>query len=284
MTIRGLEHCGLPLRRCPFCPYAEVRVRPTVVVKGVIPLAHRVAKATKIASPPLGGLTFWLLVQPLILIYGLLWFAIYGLQTTASAAFEASLERVMLRRNGFRFKCRSARCLTASCSVCLAKWSDPHICYETSTSSLRQAIEAATTAVVKRTCPRCNTSFVKSTGCNKLVCPCGYAMCYICRSAIGSEGYAHFCQHFRAYGGRCRECNRCDLYAVEDEEVVIRQAAHQAEDEWRRKEGVPNFKDGLTQVPDNLGLVTEEVIRGSKQGQQWTVDDWIDLFLELMLA
>ena len=63
-------------------------------------------------------------------------------------------------------------------------------------------------------------------------------MCYICRQEITSkEGYNHFCQHFRPHGGRCKECERCDLYGDEDEEQAIRRAAEATEKAWREKEG-----------------------------------------------
>jgi hypothetical protein len=32
----------------------------------------------------------------------------------------------------------------------------------------------------------------------QMVCRCGFATCFVCRKEIGPEGYAHFCQHFRA--------------------------------------------------------------------------------------
>lgn len=50
---------------------------------------------------------------------------------------------------------------------------------------LRETVEAARTAAVKRTCPRCGLSFVKASGCNKLTCVCGYSMCYLCRKGLG---------------------------------------------------------------------------------------------------
>lgn len=52
------------------------------------------------------------------------------------------------------------------------------------------------------------------------------------------EGYRHFCQHFRPAGGRCGECDRCDLYRGEDEEEVVRRAGERAEREWRAREGL----------------------------------------------
>jgi len=59
-------------------------------------------------------------------------------------------------------------------------------------------------------------------------------MCYVCRKDIGNgEGYRHFCEHFRPTGGRgCGQCNKCDLYRCEDEEVVVRKAKEEAEKRW----------------------------------------------------
>ena len=39
-------------------------------------------------------------------------------------------------------------------------------------------------------------------------------------------------------GGRCSECERCDLYGDEDEGDAIKKAAEKAEKLWREKEGL----------------------------------------------
>ncbi|GAM90227.1 hypothetical protein ANO11243_082690 [Dothideomycetidae sp. 11243] len=291
ITDRTLDTSGLLVQRCPFCSYAEFKEPLPFQLKDLFTMTLSFAKHCGFTRVPrFGSTSFWLLIQPLVVMYAVLWITLQVLQSLFPSNIAASLERVVLRRRGFRFDCQSDKCSIKSCSVCLVKWTDPHICYETTTNSLRHAIEAATTAVVKRTCPRCNTSFVKSTGCNKLVCPCGYAMCYICRAAIGSEGYAHFCQHFREQAGRCRECNRCDLYAVEDEEAIVRQAAHQAEADWRQKEGMPAVTGvdvhgkKRSRAMDRLGNITEEVLRGSGQTPLWTWEGALDALLETVLA
>lgn len=133
---------------------------------------------------------------------------------------------------GEKFICRSPHCSQVSCLNCLADWTDPHSCFSASSDSLRTYVEAAITQAVKRTCPLCGLSFVKSSGCNKLVCPCGYAMCYVCRADVRTEKYSHFCPHFRPRGGSCQECTRCDLYKDEDEEAVVTAARSRAEQEW----------------------------------------------------
>jgi hypothetical protein len=96
---------------------------------------------------------------------------------------------------------------------------------------------------IKRVCPRCNTSFVKTAGCNKLTCPCGYKMCYVCRKDIGGgegpdAGYRHFCDHFRPEGDPkpCVQCNKCNLWESENTELVLKLAKEEAEQKWREME------------------------------------------------
>jgi hypothetical protein len=91
---------------------------------------------------------------------------------------------------------------------------------------------------IKRVCPRCNTSFVKNAGCNKLTCPCGYKMCYVCRADLSDEGYRHFCDHFRPDGDPtpCKECDRCNLWESEDTEKVLQAAREEAERKWKAME------------------------------------------------
>ena len=115
-------------------------------------------------------------------------------------------------------------------------------------------------------------------------------MCYVCRNEIGKEGYSHFCQHFREQRGRCRECDRCDLYAVEDEEAVTRRAAERAEREWSEAEGAkasgtPGAGAGdLDAWGRKLGLVKEEVLSGMRQEDWWSFDGVLDVLLEALLA
>ncbi|KAJ9629901.1 hypothetical protein H2203_002286 [Taxawa tesnikishii (nom. ined.)] len=226
----------LPLLRCPFCPYAEVDELPTPRFKSLSALQEQLLRIT-----PTPFLSFMLLLltpflYPLIRTV----FAIFLPLSPFLPHLHASYTRIAHRRRGLKFICRSPLCAQRSCLNCSTTWTDPHNCSSNANTpllSLRHAIEAATTSSIKRTCPKCHLSFVKSSGCNKLVCTCGYTMCYVCRSEIGKEGYTHFCQHFRERGGRCAECDRCDLYVTEDEDVVLRRAAERAEKEWMEVEG-----------------------------------------------
>ncbi|CAN9105312.1 unnamed protein product [Alternaria alternata] len=148
-------------------------------------------------------------------------------------------------------------------------------------TSLRLTLERATTDAVKRTCPQCNLGFVKSEGCNKLVCLCGYSMCYICRQGLANEGYQHFCGHFRERPGQpCGECNKCDLYRVEDEERVVKRAKDRAEAEWWEAQG-EGAKEGLQkEVDKNEGHVVKGVA-GLKRGS-W--EGWIEGLLDSVLV
>ncbi|CAK7262449.1 hypothetical protein SEPCBS57363_000036 [Sporothrix epigloea] len=155
----------------------------------------------------------------------------------------AALTRFRRRRRGQQFRCQNSSCARVSCLGCSKAWTDIHVCHESSLVALRTQVEQAMSMAIKRVCPRCHTSFVKTVGCNKLTCPCGYKMCYVCRKDIsGNEGpdagYRHFCEHFRPHGdGRaCTECRRCNLWETEDTEAVLQAAREEAERKWRETE------------------------------------------------
>ncbi|CAK7212537.1 hypothetical protein SBRCBS47491_001499 [Sporothrix bragantina] len=155
----------------------------------------------------------------------------------------AAITRFRRRRRGQQFRCQNPACARVSCLGCSKVWTDIHVCHESSLVALRTQVEQAMSMAIKRVCPRCHTSFVKTVGCNKLTCPCGYKMCYVCRKDIsGNEGpdagYRHFCEHFRPHGdGRaCTQCRRCNLWESEDTEAVLQAAREEAERKWRETE------------------------------------------------
>lgn len=263
------------LIRCPFCSYAEVD-----------PVYH----------PPTTGVnwrfrqnglisTFVMTILFLDTILFLLLIAavLYLLKPTAiPTIFNNALFNLRLKLRMKKFTCANVNCRRTSCITCQKPWRDPHVCHEPLLLDLRATVEAARTAAVKRTCPRCGLSFVKSSGCNKLTCTCGYSMCYLCRKALGPpltppgnrrrlryqenlhpfgnapaleqdddeeeeehEGYRHFCEHFRVNpGSRCTACNKCELYQDEDEEAVARRAGEKAECEWRIRHQIAGGTDG----------------------------------------
>ena len=105
-------------------------------------------------------------------------------------------------------------------------------------------------------------------------------MCYICRQEITSrEGYSHFCQHFRPSGGRCGECERCDLYGDEDEEAAIRSAAEVAEKEWReREQGAGQDEEGKEEARKRM----IEVLVGQGRRRWW--EEWLDAVVDALVA
>jgi hypothetical protein len=275
-----LTKSRLPLIKCLFCPYAEIDEPTGFRFRDPMALT---AHLIHLPLDPLESFLalFFILLYPLvfILLHPLL-ILIAILDKPTYSRIQASRTRTTRRRRGLRFTCLSPHCGKSTCTNCNTPWSDPHTCNEPSSlQSLRQAIESATTSSIKRTCPKCNLSFVKASGCNKLVCNCGYTMCYVCRQEIGREGYAHFCQHFREQGGRgCVECQRCDLYLVEDEQGTIRRAAVEAEREWMEREG----KEGdVVKLGNN---VVDDVIAGVMGGKRRDYyNAWLDFCMAIVL-
>lgn len=268
LAEESLLKARLALVHCPFCAYAEVDELyfPPSTVRHKLNTAH--LKATVCL------LLLMLNFMPLLLVYALVSrLSLYRESPTITKMFSTSLARLSRTRHlPQRFQCRSPLCSLPSCLTCFKIWHDPHVCHESAVLSLRTTIEAARTAALKRTCPRCGLGFIKDSGCNKLTCVCGYAMCYICRQALGrghgDEGYRHFCQHFRPVGGVCRECDKCDLYLNEDDENLVKRAGALAEKEWREKEG-------MTRVV-GIGGGQEESPRTTWLDLDWTMQDIID--------
>lgn len=273
----------LPLVRCPFCPYAEVddlalpsanlltslRLRKEPVIFASVSLFQVLCfQAFRI-------LMFFaaLFLAFIVVINGIL-----PNPFPLLAPVQRALRRVHLKRRGLRFQCLSPACGRPSCLSCSAPWHDPHTCYSSQLTSLRLALERATTDAIKRTCPKCAMSFVKSGGCNKLVCTCGYSMCYVCREGLAGVGYQHFCQHFRAVpGSKCTECDKCDLYRVEDEEIVIEKAKESAEKEWWARQG-NGSQEGLK---ERAGRQRVGAQSGRRRWIQWhDVTGWIEGLVE----
>lgn len=275
----SLVQSGLPLVRCPFCDYAEID--EIYLPSGQNKLKIRFEVFIWL-YPIIGFMLFYMKFEAAILAILFFLAAFYASPVTVPATpiaasvksealggpgektelrilsmplkqvptlftveLRAAVTRYLRRKRGLRFTCESPSCGRSSCLVCRKAWSDIHICNESSLVELRTKVEQAMSLAIKRVCPRCNTSFVKSSGCNKLTCPCGYKMCYVCRKDIGEadygtgEGYRHFCDHFRPEGdgSPCKECDRCNLWEQEDTDAVLACAKERAEHEWRAREG-----------------------------------------------
>jgi hypothetical protein len=273
----------LKLIRCPFCSYAEAD--PSHLANSTHTPTWHIRPARSITAL----LATLILIDFLpVLLFLVILLSILRLVEPLHM-FRTSLHNLTLRHSSPRFKCLNPTCSRASCLTCQKAWHDPHTCHEPLLSSLRTTVEAARTAAIKRTCPRCGLSFVKSTGCNKLTCVCGYSMCYLCRTALDAppsreyrprrpaedvEGYRHFCEHFRINPGKpCSECRKCDLYRSEDEDAIAKRAGEIAEQEWRVKEGMVGV-DGLGVMP---GQEKKRWVRKAMTGD-WSLQgicDWV---------
>ena len=277
----NLLKTNLPLIRCPFCSYAEID-------ELYLPESQR---SWRLKTPfslytlvililGVGMIPFLL---PVFLLFSFLFLLVSSRQTFGDFAithFNSSVTRLRRKRLGLQFVCQNKQCGRMSCISCSKAWTDIHICHESSLLALRTQVELAMSLAIKRTCPRCNTSFVKSSGCNKLTCVCGYQMCYVCRKDIGNgEGYRHFCEHFRPNGGRgCTECSKCDLYRCEDDEVVVKKAKEEAERQWMEKEGTDLGGD------EKIRKVLEEKWKQGGEATWWStrrhvkMPNWEEIF------
>ncbi|KAF6830692.1 hypothetical protein CMUS01_07655 [Colletotrichum musicola] len=243
LAENSLLASNLPLIRCPFCEYAEVDdiyfpADETQLRVRLDSLLSLLLMFLCIAAVP-----FFVLVLLLSLFVCLLLNTKRTIGDRLLAQWCVAFSRYRRRQRGLKFSCQNPGCRKDSCLSCSKSWTDIHVCNESSLVALRTQVEQAMSMAIKRVCPRCHTSFVKNSGCNKLTCPCGYKMCYVCRKDIGGtngegEGYRHFCDHFRPDGDPrpCTECTKCNLWESEDTDLVLRQAKEQAEAKWREME------------------------------------------------
>lgn len=174
----SLLKCNLKLIRCPFCSYAEVDPVYHPSARGI---TWRFRRTNLL--PPILMIILLLDMIPLVVIPCIILSLIYP--SYIATTFSTSLRNLCVKTRNKRFTCSNPSCRRRSCIICHEPWRDPHRCHEPLLLSLRNTIEAARTAAIKRTCPRCGLSFVKASGCNKLTCVCGYSMCYLCRKSLG---------------------------------------------------------------------------------------------------
>ncbi|KAF7718080.1 Uncharacterized protein PECH_002416 [Penicillium ucsense] len=169
------------LVRCPFCSYAEAD--PIYY-----PYLRDVRWQVRRSRSPISSIIvtlFMIILIPLLLTPCLIILLVNS--RAIPVLYENAIRHLCLKARSKRFICANPSCQRVSCNTCQRAWRDPHVCYEPLLTSLRATVEAARTAAVKRTCPRCGLSFVKSSGCNKLTCVCGYSMCYLCRKRLGPK-------------------------------------------------------------------------------------------------
>ena len=56
----------------------------------------------------------------------------------------------------------------------------------------------------------------------------------------------------------CGECERCDLYRLEDEEIVVRRAGERAEREWWERERAEQRGGGVVEVVEEVRTVERD--------------------------
>ncbi|KAB8237229.1 E3 ubiquitin-protein ligase [Aspergillus alliaceus] len=307
LASEALLKSQLKLIHCPFCSYAEVDSAYHPSAKGITWRFRRDGVISTVLLTILLLDLVPLLAIPVIILYILDPSAVQKL-------LRNSFLNLCLKVRPKRFTCSNPLCQRVSCITCQKAWRDPHVCFEPLLLDLRATVEAARTAAVKRTCPRCGLSFVKSSGCNKLTCVCGYSMCYLCRKGLSPpskapqllrprqrrqeninpagemddevnlddeefeepEGYKHFCEHFRINpGSRCSECNKCELYQDEDEEAVARRAGEKAEREWRMRQGMAGIGVGSVQVNKSFSKQNKSAYGMSLPGQDRPLTYWL---------
>ncbi|KAL3463288.1 hypothetical protein BJX64DRAFT_257469 [Aspergillus heterothallicus] len=166
------------LIRCPFCAYAEVDPIYHPPPNGINWRFRRDGLISTI-------LTIIILLDTVPFLVIIMTILYFFNPSALSTILNNAVLNICLKLRMKKFICANVTCQRASCITCQKPWRDPHVCHEPLLLDLRATVEAARTAAVKRTCPRCGLSFVKSSGCNKLTCTCGYSMCYLCRKALG---------------------------------------------------------------------------------------------------
>jgi len=109
--------------------------------------------------------------------------------------------------------CKNPECGKISCKDCKEENHLPLRCEEVEKNDevkARTKVEDAMTEAMVRECPTCKKRFLKSDGCNKMVCSCGTAICYLCKKKI-ENNYKHFYGHGATPGK-----NKCPLWSDND--------------------------------------------------------------------
>ncbi|KIJ45091.1 hypothetical protein M422DRAFT_29940 [Sphaerobolus stellatus SS14] len=240
-TQLQLQKAALPLLFCPNCSYAAVeppqprlvlRLRSIPIILMFLLLASRTISVVR-----------KLYLFPVIILFFLGFLYFISPETYEEPVYisiSAAIERLKKKRtepNSKVFRCQNPRCGISSCIQCGKEWEGFHDCAEdTEKENRRLYIERVMTEAIKRTCRKCKTAFVKSSGCNLLRCKCGYEMCYLCREDLRDVGYNHFCPHLRVVPGNpCDRCDKCFLYQTENEDEVAKAAGRRAAEEWDRR-------------------------------------------------
>ncbi|XP_014204374.1 uncharacterized protein LOC106636490 [Copidosoma floridanum] len=140
------------------------------------------------------------------------------------------------------FKCLNPECMKETCRLCKELNHIPLRCDEViKTDKARLMIEEKMTEALLRTCYQCKKQFYKEEGCNKMRCPCGALMCYVCDRPV--QGY----NHFNAQGGA--NSNLCPLWS--DDRRLNAEAVRKVAEE---------VKNSILKQNPNLKIDTEKLL------------------------
>ncbi|XP_053647161.2 uncharacterized protein [Cherax quadricarinatus] len=121
-------------------------------------------------------------------------------------------------------ECLNPECLKESCRLCKEASHIPYRCNEiekTDQKDARTEIENRMAEAMIRECPNCKKRFIIEAGCNRMTCPCGAVMCYLCKSLISND-YNHF-EREQVASNKCPLwSNATDLHTSEVREAAVR--------------------------------------------------------------
>ncbi|KAF7363529.1 hypothetical protein MSAN_01009400 [Mycena sanguinolenta] len=152
------------------------------------------------------------------------------------------------------FNCGNDDCGAVSCRQCKRMDHLPKSCKEMDQDKKlddRHVIEEAMTRALMRNCPKCQKSFIKESGCNKMTCPnCFSLSCYVCRQLI--TGYDHFNQQpgQPAVVGTSKAGGKCALWESVEER-------HALEVKEAQKKALADFKRDNPDIVDDEHLKVE---------------------------
>uniref|UniRef100_A0A0C9QJK2 Rnf216_1 protein n=3 Tax=Fopius arisanus TaxID=64838 RepID=A0A0C9QJK2_9HYME len=129
------------------------------------------------------------------------------------------------------FKCLNSECMKESCIQCKEPNHVPLRCNEVGKADkARKYIEEKMTEALARKCYNCKKAYFKEEGCNKITCPCGAIMCYLCDKKI--RDYSHF----RGQGSD--DMTKCPLYSdsARLNAETVRRVANEAKRELLRQD------------------------------------------------
>nr|XP_045585019.1 uncharacterized protein LOC123747070 [Procambarus clarkii] len=121
-------------------------------------------------------------------------------------------------------ECLNPECLKESCRLCKDVSHIPYRCSEIEKEDQKDArtvLENRMAEAMIRECPKCMKRFIIEAGCNRMVCPCGSVMCYLCKTILGND-YNHFEQRQVASNKCPLWSNPTELHTTEVREAAVK--------------------------------------------------------------